>query len=382
MHASNAAFRPLAWLLAASVSLGAVHAQTTWHVDVAASPPGDGSAQAPFTTIQAGIDASAAGDHVLVAPGEYVENVVAPDKALHIESAAGPLQTVWRAAAPGPALRSFAHSFGSTSTLDGFTFTQSDIGLEANLELRVSDCIFRGNGVGVRSHGPFLDRCTITGNGTGVSEAEYGVEMSSSVIWGNESWDYFNFSFSAISFAHDCVGLQKVTGLSFSTHVLVADPLLWNPAAGDVHLQPGSPCIGFAAGSDVGALPFDPAWGKDFVDVGGALAGTGTPMLSAAGLMLVGHPIGFLIDGGTPGGAAVLVIGLSSIAAPFKGGTLVPHPDLLIPLALNGSGKLALGFTWPAGVPSGAAVWSQVWLPDAQGPQGYAASNGLKITTP
>jgi len=54
----------------------------------------------------------------------------------------------------------------------------------------------------------------------------------------------------------------------------------------------------------------------------------------------------------------------------------------MIPLTLGGSGQLALGFTWPAGVPSGAAIWSQVWMPDALGPQGYAASNGLKITTP
>ena len=48
----------------------------------------------------------------------------------------------------------------------------------------------------------------------------------------------------------------------------------------------------------------------------------------------------------------------AAIAAPFKGGTLVPAPDLLIPgLPLDAQGALTLTFAWPPGIPSGLDLW-------------------------
>jgi hypothetical protein len=80
-------------------------AQATWHVDAAATGPGDGSPAAPFPTIQAGVDAAAAGDVVSVAPGEYVENVVV-QLGIRVESKEGPTVTTLRAAEQGTAFLS------------------------------------------------------------------------------------------------------------------------------------------------------------------------------------------------------------------------------------------------------------------------------------
>ncbi|MEL6905717.1 MAG: right-handed parallel beta-helix repeat-containing protein [Planctomycetota bacterium] len=52
-------------------------AQTTWFVDAAAAPTGDGSAAAPFATIQSALAAptTVSGDTVHVAPGVYSESI-------------------------------------------------------------------------------------------------------------------------------------------------------------------------------------------------------------------------------------------------------------------------------------------------------------------
>ena len=48
---------------------------STWHVNVAAAPDGDGSARRPFQTIQAAADRVNPGDTVVIAPGVYFETV-------------------------------------------------------------------------------------------------------------------------------------------------------------------------------------------------------------------------------------------------------------------------------------------------------------------
>ena len=50
--------------------------------------------------------------------------------------------------------------------------------------------------------------------------------------------------------------------------------------------------------------------------------------------------------------------------------------------ARSGAGSKTLGSHWPAGVPSGFSFWSQWWIADAGAPAGYAASNGVRGTTP
>ena len=79
----------------------------------------------------------------------------------------------------------------------------------------------------------------------------------------------------------------------------------------------------------------------------------------------------------------MLVVGASPFFAPFKGGTMVPNPDLLLaPLATDAAGALSLATTWPPGLPTGTALLLQDWIIDAAAPHGWAASNGLQATVP
>jgi hypothetical protein len=78
-----------------------------------------------------------------------------------------------------------------------------------------------------------------------------------------------------------------------------------------------------------------------------------------------------------------LVVGLSRLDAPFKGGVLVPSPDILIAgLVTDATGAALVSGSWPAGLPSGFAVSFQYWITDAMGPQGFAASGAVQGTTP
>jgi len=61
----------------------------------------------------------------------------------------------------------------------------------------------------------------------------------------------------------------------------------------------------------------------------------------------------------------------------------VPAPNLLITgLVVPPSGEVVLGAAWPFGVPAGTAIFMQAWIPDALGPSGFAASNGVSTDTP
>jgi hypothetical protein len=78
-----------------------------------------------------------------------------------------------------------------------------------------------------------------------------------------------------------------------------------------------------------------------------------------------------------------MVLGLSQLAAPFKGGTLHPTPDVIIPsLPLDGSGATTLSFPWVPGVPTGVSFYCQGWVPDVAGIVGFSATNGLRGTAP
>lgn len=109
------------------------------------------------------------------------------------------------------------------------------------------------------------------------------------------------------------------------------------------------------------------------------------PLLYGAG-PVASPSSGALLVGGLPqGGLAWLVVGGSELSVPFKGGLLVPAPDLALgPLTLPaGQGDAAsLAYDLPPGLPPGTAFQLQAWLPDPGGPQGYAASNALEARVP
>jgi len=78
----------------------------------------------------------------------------------------------------------------------------------------------------------------------------------------------------------------------------------------------------------------------------------------------------------------LLVVGLSVLDAPFKGGTLVPNPyQVFGPFLTNFDGEVVISPTWPAVLPSGVQIVTQFWFP-APAVAGFAATSGLLITTP
>lgn len=121
-----------------------------------------------------------------------------------------------------------------------------------------------------------------------------------------------------------------------------------------------------------------------WADLGLGLAGTGgvTPTLAGTGPLTGGSANQVDLTGALPGSSTNLVIGLTRIDAPFKGGILVPDVDLIVfGLPVDGSGSSALPFVWPMGVPGGINMFLQHWVADPGAPVGFAASNALRATT-
>ena len=106
------------------------------------------------------------------------------------------------------------------------------------------------------------------------------------------------------------------------------------------------------------------------------------PSLTASGSLLPSTPLDLAIGGGGPGGTALVVAGSSSLHLPFKGGLLMPAPELVVPFVLDGAGGLQIATTWPPGVPSGVSLWLQAWLPDETALTGFLASPSLSFTPP
>ncbi|HEX5009793.1 MAG TPA: integrin alpha [Planctomycetota bacterium] len=120
-----------------------------------------------------------------------------------------------------------------------------------------------------------------------------------------------------------------------------------------------------------------------WTDLGHALAGSaGLPQLAGQGLLLEGWPLKLTLSSTAPGKPTTLVIGLQALAAPFKGGVMVPDPDLLLTGLVSSASKLELAVHQPAGIPPGTQLYLQMWLVDAAGPKGLAASNALHADFP
>ncbi len=110
----------------------------------------------------------------------------------------------------------------------------------------------------------------------------------------------------------------------------------------------------------------------------GLSGAAGAPLLSGTGPLSAGTPASIDLSGAAPGAGSILVVGLQQLSAALKQGILVPAPQFLLPLASDGSGAWSLPFTWPSGIPAGAVMYLQAWVPDAGGPWGFAASNALE----
>jgi len=119
-----------------------------------------------------------------------------------------------------------------------------------------------------------------------------------------------------------------------------------------------------------------------WTDLGQGLAGSlGVPVLTGTGILVGGSPVTLALSGAVSASPVTLIVGLGLLQAPFKGGTLVPTPNLIVGGNFtNLSGALVLSTTWPNGVPPGTNLYFQEWIADPL--TDFSASNGLQATTP
>ena len=113
-----------------------------------------------------------------------------------------------------------------------------------------------------------------------------------------------------------------------------------------------------------------------------ALDGNGVPRLAGTGDLSPGSPFGLALTDARGHTPVVLVVSLTRVDLPAKGGVLVPFPTALFPLFTSGAGSVTVGSTWPMNVPGGLTLWMQAWVSDTDGPYGFSASNGLGGETP
>lgn len=117
---------------------------------------------------------------------------------------------------------------------------------------------------------------------------------------------------------------------------------------------------------------------------GAGLAGThGVPKLNGTGTLEPATFVTTTVTGLLQNSVATLVVGLTAINVPFKGGVWVPSMELLVAgLPTGANGVIDLPSTWPTGIPPGFAFYEQYWLKDPAGVKGFAASNAIKGVTP
>ncbi len=124
------------------------------------------------------------------------------------------------------------------------------------------------------------------------------------------------------------------------------------------------------------------------LEYGTGTAGSGgfVPHLKPFGCTGRSARYGLDMDGGLGGTTGFLAIGVSSLNAPFLGGTLLVSPPwVLSPVFASGNGAGNGVFSTTSFVPedpawNGFTVYFQVLLRDAAAPGGFAMSNGVSLT--
>ncbi len=118
-----------------------------------------------------------------------------------------------------------------------------------------------------------------------------------------------------------------------------------------------------------------------FVNLGNALTGNFAPTLNGSGSLAGGASFTLSFASLPPFTSGIVFLGLTAGNLPFKGGVLVPVPFTQFSLPTVG-GTIPLPASMPLGLPSGLSLILQGWFPDAGGPKGASATNGLEMILP
>lgn len=126
-------------------------------------------------TIQAGINAAANGDTVLVSPGTYVENINFNGKAITVRSSNGPKVTIIDGGGIAPVV-TFATSETRSSVISGFTIQNGSSTLSSQYD---------GGGIYVSSASPTIKSNIIQDNTACSAGGGIALEFASPLIQGN-----------------------------------------------------------------------------------------------------------------------------------------------------------------------------------------------------
>lgn len=195
---------------------------------------------------------------------------------------------------------------------------------------------------------------------------------------GNVSGDPLFVDAGALDFTPGAGSPALDAGDNTQTFNAATTDFAGNPRFADV-LGVADTGIGPAPVVDMGAYELPSAW----LELGGALAGTlGEPALLMSGTLEPGSANLAALSNAAPSALCFVFAGFTRIDASLKGGVLIPAPDVLKMFTTSPAGALNLPFTWPADLPSGLDTYYQIWVQDAGAPLGFAASNGVRGTTP
>jgi C1A family cysteine protease len=223
-------------------------------------------------TIEAAVDSAAAGDTVLVEPGTYYEGSIIVSNNIVISGEAGPESTVVDAQNSHTSVFTL-NSVGSTMRLEGLTLkraqspaTGGGVHVFSSSPV-ITDCIIAdnsaaaGGGISAVNSSPAVSGCTIYGN-TGLGgiyyDATSGGTVANCIIAGTISGGGIYCTMSAnpalsCSDVYGNAGGDALCGTDAGGN-FSADPRVCNPAGGDYHLHPTSPCVRQESCGLVGAL--------------------------------------------------------------------------------------------------------------------------------
>ncbi|HEX5009199.1 MAG TPA: hypothetical protein VFY71_02265 [Planctomycetota bacterium] len=127
-----------------------------------------------------------------------------------------------------------------------------------------------------------------------------------------------------------------------------------------------------------------PAPEQGWNDLGGGLPTvSNTPALSGSGDGSAGSRLELDLLDARPLALTTLVVGVEAGFQPFKGGTLVPAPGVILTgLLTDDVGELHLQGMLEQGLPEDATLVFQLWTVDPEAVQGLSASNGELLLVP
>jgi hypothetical protein len=394
-------------ILALVLSVGSASAQTTWYVDANATPPGNGSASQPYTSLVYAMQqaSSQSGDTFLVAPGAYAP----PPSSL-------PYLFLSKLTIRGTAGAAVTRITGTilvtdSSTLEGFTVEGTvSMGLVAKLRRCVvfcptGDCKVDGKRAVFVDDYATIEHCVLAGYDLGIQMFAFATktaQIRNTIILDVNK--VINFG----AFAHfdHCALPWIVNGPPdiTATGTVVGDPGVWDSLHHDYHLRLGSPCIDAGIGNDpdgtpadIGTFPYDPSYCPEPVSYCTSKVNSAgcTPSIRSTGLPSASAGSGFVITTireveNKFGKHYYSTTGANN--SPFQGGFLCLQPPLVRTPVQNSGGTSPCGGVYmidfnayiasgkdPSLVP-GQQVWVQTWSRDPASPSATNLSDAITFT--